>query len=107
MRSLIGIIWAKKNNQNNNFLFINYNELVNNSEETIKKIYDFCGWEYFNHNFTNIIVKYPENDAVYKLKGHHNVRSTVGKKENPVVLLKALEEKCLIIDKLMGYQSTF
>ena len=28
MRSISGIQWAKKNNQNNNFLFINYEELI-------------------------------------------------------------------------------
>ena len=107
MRSLAGINWAKKNNQNNNFLFISYNELVNNSEVTIKKIYDFCGWKYFKHDFTNIVVKYPENDNVYKLHGQHTIRPTIEKKENKIVLSKELEAKCLMIDKLMGYQSTF
>ena len=60
MKPLNGVVWAKENNQNNNFIFISYNDLVTKTEETIKKIYDFCGWDYFNHDFTNIIVKYPE-----------------------------------------------
>jgi len=91
MRSLNGINWAKQNNQNNNFLFISYDELVNSTEETITKIYDFCGWEHFNHDFTNIVVKYPENDEVYNLPGQHKIRPTIEKKENNVVLSKELE----------------
>jgi sulfotransferase len=103
MRSLEGIHWAKQNNQNNNFLFISYDELVNNTEITIKKIYDFCEWEYFHHDFTNIVVKYPENDEIYKLHGHHEIRPTIKKIENNVVLSKELEAYCLMIDKVMGY----
>ena len=67
MRSIKGINWAKKNNQHNNFLFISYNELVDNPENTINKIYDFCGWEKFKHNFNYVNLKYPENDEVLKL----------------------------------------
>ena len=99
MRSLAGINWAKQNNQNNNFLFISYNELVNNTEETIKKIYDFCGWEYFNHDFTNIVVKYPENDEIYKLPGQHKIRPTIEKIDNSIVLSKETEAQINLLEK--------
>jgi len=101
MRSLAGINWAKQNNQNNNFLFISYNELVNNTEETIKKIYDFCGWEYFNHDFTNIVVKYPENDEVYKLSGQHKIRPTIEKIDNSIVLSKETEAQIFNLFNLL------
>jgi sulfotransferase len=104
MKPLQGIVWAKENNQNNNFLFINYNELTFYPEETIKKIYDFCGWEYFNHDFTNIIPKYPENDfSAYGLKNLHEVRPKIEKRKYEVSLPKEIEDKCLQIDKFMGY----
>ena len=30
--------------------------VIENTEETIKKIYDFCNWEYFDHDLNNIMV---------------------------------------------------
>ena len=47
MRSFEGIVNAKKNNQDNNFLFITYKELITDTQTTLKKIYDFCNWTYF------------------------------------------------------------
>jgi len=104
MKPLSGVVWAKENNQNNNFLFISYDELVTKTEETIKKIYDFCGWQHFNHDFTNIIAKYPEDDySAYGLKNLHEVRPKVEKRTYEVILPKEIEDKCLQIDKFMGY----
>jgi sulfotransferase len=100
MRSLDGIKWAKKNNADNTFLFINYEDLVNNTKETIQKIYDFCGWIYFKHDFNNVVCKYPENDEVYNLPGQHSVRPSVKKDKSHVHLNSELEKKCNIIDKL-------
>jgi sulfotransferase len=101
---LKGITWAKKNNQNNNFLFITYDEMVTKTEDTIKKIYDFCGWEYFNHDFTNIVCKNPEDDLnAYGFLNFHKIRPKVEKLEYDVTLPKEIEEKCILIDKFMGY----
>jgi sulfotransferase len=100
MRSLEGIKWAKNNNTNNTFLFIHYEDLVNNTKETIKKMYDFCGWEPFKHDFNNIISKYPENDDVYNLPGQHSIRPSVKKDKSHVPLSAVLEKKCNIIDAL-------
>jgi len=104
MKTLSGIVWAKQNNENNNFLFISYDEITTKTEETIKKIYDFCGWEYFKHDFTNVVMKFPEDDySAYGLKNLHEVRPKVEKQNYEVVLPKEIEEKCLQIDKFMGY----
>ena len=100
MRSLDGIKWAKNNNADNTFLFINYEDLVNNTKATINKIYDFCGWSYFKHDFNNIVSKYPENDDVYNLPGQHSVRPAVKKDKSHVALNSMLEKKCNIIDAL-------
>ena len=103
MRSIAGINWAKKNNYGH-FLFITYNELIQNTEATIKKIYDFCGWAYFKHDFNNIKVKYPEDDTVYQLDGQHSVRSTIHKRNVKVPLSEAVIQQCTMIDTLMGYR---
>jgi hypothetical protein len=103
MRSIFGINYVKKLNRPHHFLFISYNDLINNTENTIRKIYDFCGWEHFTHDFTHVVIKYPENDEVYKLKGQHSIRSVVKKQNNPTILSQNLTEQCIMIDKLMGY----
>lgn len=104
MRSIAGINWAKKNNYGH-FLFITYNELIQDTEATIKKIYDFCGWDYFKHDFKNIKVKYPEDDTVYQLAGQHSIRSTITKRDVSVPLSDAVIEQCKMIDTLMGYRT--
>ena len=102
MRSIAGVNWAKKNNQQKNFLFLTYDDLIGSTEETIKKIYDFCGWEYFAHNFKNVECKYPEDDTVYGLKGMHKIRNTIDKQDNSTVLSLKTIEKCKQIDNLTG-----
>jgi sulfotransferase len=101
MRSLNGLLCAKHNNQDNTFLFINYNELVENTEETIKKIYGFCNWDYFKHDFNNINPKYKENDNEYKLIGLHDVYPNIKKTENDFILSEEVIDKCNYIDNTM------
>jgi sulfotransferase len=105
MRSISGVNCAKKNNKGNHFLFINYDDLICNTEATINRIYDFCGWKYFTHNFKHIECKYPEDDSVYGLKGMHKLHNKIEKKENSTILSSKIMKKCTTIDKIMGYIS--
>ena len=105
MRSIAGINWAKKNNQNNTFLFISYQDLISNPKETIAKIYNFCGWEPFDHNYDRILVKYPEDDSVYQLKGQHTIRPKVSKRIYTIELPEKIIQQCNKIDQLMRYAS--
>jgi sulfotransferase len=75
MRSLQGVDWAKKNNAGE-FLFVEYSDLVSYTKEVIASIYSFCGWDYFEHDLSNIINRFPENDDVYGLQKMHEVRLT-------------------------------
>ena len=103
MRSIAGINWAKKNNQNNTFIFISYRELVTDPAATLDKIYAFCGWTPFaGHDYINIVSKYPENDAIYKLDGQHFVRSSIGAEIGPDQLSNKLQQQCKLIDDIMG-----
>jgi len=107
MRPIIGINMAKKNNMvqvKETFLFIQYNDLLENPTETIQRIYTFCGWAPYTHDFQNIVNTYPENDAFYKLDGFHAIRPTLQKEENSVVLPPDIQAKCKQIDMLMGYK---
>lgn len=106
MVSLNGIRWAKQNNANYpHFLFIQYNQLIENPEKVMQAIYQFCGWTYFAHSYTNIVNLHPENDNHYNLTGFHAIRDTIQKEDMPFpfVLDKTIEEKCRVLDQIMGY----
>ena len=47
---LDGVKYAQKNN-NGEFLFIEYSDLIADPKETIESIYKFCDIESFKHNF--------------------------------------------------------
>lgn len=93
MRSKAGLEWAKKNNQKNTFLFIQYKELVEEPRKVIEKIYEFFDWVPFEHSFENIVVKYPENDQVYNLAGQHDVREKIEVLQNNVELSQEILDK--------------
>jgi sulfotransferase len=77
MRSLNGVKHAQANN-NGEFLFIEYAQLVDDTAEVIDSIYEFCEWEPFAHTLTEIENNHPENDLVYGLIGQHEIRPTIG-----------------------------
>lgn len=93
VRSLNGVKYAKQNN-NGEFLFVQYNDLINNTKSTIDTIYTFCELESFEHDFDNIVNKHPENDEVYGLLGQHNVRPTINKRDLDVTLSNAIIKRC-------------
>ena len=57
--------------------FVEYEDLVNNTQEEIDKIYEFLEIPSFNHSFNNIKNVTPENDEVYGLQSMHHVRKTI------------------------------
>lgn len=65
-------------NHFDNCIFIFYDEIVEDPQKVISKIYNFCNIKSkFKHSFTNIKNKYPENDEAYELLGMHDVRPTI------------------------------
>jgi sulfotransferase len=98
IRSYNGVKWAKENNHGE-FLFVKYDDIVNDATETLKKIYDFCELEYFEHNFNNIINKHPENDEVYEMIGQHDIRPTICKRDIKVKLSNETITKCKELDQ--------
>jgi sulfotransferase len=87
MRSIAGINLARNSPQRDKtFLFIHYDDLIAKPAETIDRIYAFCGWAPYAHQFDNIVNRHPENDDFYNLKGFHAIRPTLNKEPNTVVL---------------------
>lgn len=93
VRSLNGIKLAKANNKGE-FLFVQYDDLINNTKSIIEKIYEFCGIGSFEHDFNNIVNKHPENDEVYGLLGQHDIRPTITKRDLDVTLSDAIVKRC-------------
>jgi hypothetical protein len=97
MRSLDGVKWAKENNKGE-FLFITYADLVDKPENVVNEIYKFCEIEPYKHDFKNIVNNYPENDAIYNLKGQHDIRPTIGYRALNIELSDDIIAKCKALD---------
>ena len=98
MRSLAGVEWARKNN-NGEFLFVTYDELVDDTQATLDRIYEHCGWQAFEHNLDEIVNTHKENDDVYNLVGQHNVRSQISRRTVDIELSDELVDKCNRLDE--------
>ncbi len=98
MRSLAGVEWARKNNKGE-FLFVTYDQLVDDTQVSLDRIYEHCGWQPFEHNLDNIVNCYKENDAVYGLNGQHDIRSQISRRTVDIDLSDELIEKCSRLDE--------
>jgi sulfotransferase len=79
MRSLAGVESARELGSDE-FLFIEYADLVDSTREVLTAVYDFCEWEPFAHDLDRVTNPHPENDAVYGLPGMHDVRPTIARR---------------------------
>ena len=100
MLPLEGAIHAKKNN-NGQFLFVHYDEIVFDTKKTLEKIYDFYEWPKYEHVLENIKRPFVQNDEVYNLNGLHEVRSTVEKQKYHIDLPKDIMKKCRYLNSLL------
>ena len=100
MRSLAGVQAAIESNSNR-FIFISYQQLVEETSQTLKNIYSFCGWDSFIHNTSDITAKYAENDYVYGLEGLHTMRKKVSYCVNDTLLLDETVKQCEALEKIM------
>jgi len=94
MRSLAGVNYAKEINTGQ-FLFLEYQDLLDNTEDTLKRIYDFCGWKHFKHNLKDIKNLTPEADGAINLVGLHDIRPNISKRDINVKLSASLRKKAL------------
>lgn len=98
MRSLAGVEWARKNN-NGEFLFVTYDELVDDTQASLDRIYEHCGWQPFTHDLDNIVNRYKENDAIYGLAGQHDIRSQISRRTVDIDLSEELIKQCNRLDE--------
>ena len=98
MRSLAGVEWARKNN-NGEFIFVTYDELVDDTTATLERIYEHCGWEPFTHNLTNIIDYFKENDLKYNAINIHDVRPQIKRRKIDIKMSDELIKKCNFLNE--------
>jgi sulfotransferase len=101
MRSLDGIKYSKSIDSGQ-FLYLWYDDLINNPKQTINKVYDFCGWKKFNHQFDNIKNLTSERDDLLGLLGLHDIRPELKRREVKIKLSDELYKKAIQLDKEMG-----
>jgi len=98
--SLYGIATALNPDNRKYFHFVEYDDLVNNTEETILGIYKFLDIDTFEHNFDNIVNHAPENDDVYGIDGLHAIREKISRRGiNPEEILSSY-----ILNKYSGLE---
>jgi hypothetical protein len=94
MRSLAGVNYAKEINTGQ-FLFVEYQDLLDKTNNTLDMIYEFCGWEKFKHNLNDIKNLTPENDEALNLAGLHDIRASISKREIDVEISASLYKKAM------------
>tara|TARA_R110000764_G_C10975052_1_gene379702 strand:+ start:502 stop:1320 length:819 start_codon:yes stop_codon:yes gene_type:complete len=87
------------NSKSNEFLFVQYLDLVEHPEKTISKIYDFCDMPKFNHTFSNIKQLWKEDDSVYRLDGMHSVREKIEIDDYEVEISGVIKMRCNDMDE--------
>ena len=102
MRPVAGMLYSKTIN-NGEFFYIDYEDILSNPEKVIDNIYDFCEITKYKHQYTDIKLKYLENEDVI-LKGLIDVRPIINKRkidvvlsENALVKIKEVQE---LIDRV-------
>jgi sulfotransferase len=78
--AMYGLAFALLPENHQYFHFVEYEDLLSNTKETIEGIYNFLGLNVFNHDFNNIINTVPEDDRVYGLRGMHDVRPSISRR---------------------------
>jgi len=77
--------------------FVEYKDLVNTPNETLRNIYEFLNEEFYDHDFDNIQnIEYSNDFKVYGVKDLHEVRPTLKSisSDPKEILSKYILDKC-------------
>jgi|688.fasta_scaffold375299_2 sulfotransferase len=66
-----------RENLNHKILFVRYEDLTSNPITEMKRIYNYLGLEYYEHDFNNVEQITVEDDSVYGIYGDHKIRTKV------------------------------
>lgn len=75
--SMVGVKMAQNADDPNTFLFVDYDDLIENAQFELNRIYEFFELEAFKHDLFDIKTVNQEDDLVHGLIGMHDVRKTI------------------------------
>lgn len=84
--------------------FIDYDDLIDSPQQTMKGVYQFLSLPDYQHDFTNIVNTVSENDEIYGMPTMHTVRPVLSKTQHTVVLPDHILEKCAKIDEAIRFK---
>jgi hypothetical protein len=90
---LFSIHQLKKNNLLKDFLLIDYNDLVNQPEITLNKIYNYYGIDLCKHSFKNFKEKLEYNDSIFGASMHKIRTDEIKKNDNDIKLSENIISK--------------
>ena len=79
--------------QNNDILFIRFEDLTTDPETEVKKIYNYLKLPHFNHDFNNVQQLTQENDVIHGIFGDHKIKPKVEPIKNDYVEILG-QENC-------------
>lgn len=96
-QSLYALSQGFAKGRSSQLMLVEYEDLVNNTQAVMNKIYSWWNISSYQHDLENIVNKYREDDSVYDLKDMHEVRTCISKTSKPA-------DQVLSADILNKYQ---
>jgi hypothetical protein len=84
-----------------NFLYVDYRDLVSDPIKVLDLIYAFYGWDKFQHNVEKVEQVFTEDDQYHGLDGMHKIRETISVKQVNVDLPPKAAEFCEKLNKMV------
>lgn len=84
-----------------NFLYVDYRDLVSDPLNVLDLIYEFYGWDKFQHNVEKVEQVFTEDDQHHGLDGMHKIRETISVEKVNVDLPPEVVEFCEELNKMV------
>lgn len=65
--------------------FIKFEDLTTDPEKEMKKLYNYLGFEYYQHHFTNMEQLTHENDVIHGIFGDHKIKPNIEPLKNDYI----------------------
>ena len=101
MRPVAGVMNSKINSDLADFFYIDYDDLISNTEKIINDLYIFCNIPNFKHSYSNIEIKYSENQNRL-FKNIIEVRPEISKRKIDISLSQKALDKISDINSLLN-----
>jgi len=63
-----------------NIMLVDYDDMISDTEESVKRVYDFLGINYYDHDFNNLSTPHKYTDH-WGVKNHHKVKKVIEKEQ--------------------------